>query len=96
MSNVTIRVKLTPKAAQNAVQGWEEDHLGEKLLKCAVTAVPEKGKANKCLIDFLVKKLGIKKNDICITSGKTNPVKHIQIDGMSKEIFISKLSLEQY
>ena len=52
-------------------------------LKVSVTCAAEKGKANQCLIDFLAKKTGVKKKAISIVSGKSNPVKRIQISGMS-------------
>jgi uncharacterized protein (TIGR00251 family) len=53
------------------------------MLKVKVAAAPEKGKANKCLVEFLAKQLGIKKNDIAVCSGQTSPVKQIQIHGVS-------------
>lgn len=56
---VRLLVRLTPKAAQNKVQGWATDETGQKILKASVTAVPEKGKANEALITLLAKTLKI-------------------------------------
>jgi len=53
----------------------------DDMIKIKVAAPPEKGKANQSLIDFLAKKLGTKKKDIEIISGKTNPVKVLRISG---------------
>ena len=64
------------------------------MLKIKVTAAPEKGKANQCLIKFLADCLDVKKNMISIISGKTNPIKHIQILGISKDTLTGKLNIK--
>ena len=66
--------------------------LGE-MLKIKVAAPPEKGKANRCLIGFLARQLGVKKSAVSIISGKTNPIKSVQILGMSPEMLLRKLNL---
>jgi len=58
------------------------------MLKIKVAAVAEKGKANQCLIDFLAKKTGVKKRAVSVVSGKSNPVKRIQISGIGVEEFL--------
>ena len=55
----------------------------DKMLKIKVSAAPEKGKANKCLVKFLAEKLGVKKNAVIIISGQTSPVKHVKVLGIS-------------
>lgn len=62
-------------------------------LKLKVSAAPEKGKANQCLITFLARQLKIKKNAISIISGQTSPIKHIQVTGISKDMLLKKLNL---
>jgi len=74
-----IKVKLTPKASQNAVQGWFEDENGKKLLKVSVTAVPEKGKANKAMISVISKHFKVPKTSISLISGDTSRLKIIEI-----------------
>jgi uncharacterized protein (TIGR00251 family) len=64
------------------------------MLKIKVTAPPEKGKANQCLIKFLAEYLEVKKNVISIISGQTNPVKHIQILGISKDTLLNKINIK--
>jgi len=64
------------------------------MLKVKVSAAPEKGKANKCLLGFLAGQLGVKKNAINIISGQTSPVKHIQVTGLSKDMLLNKLNLK--
>ena len=64
------------------------------MLKVKVSAAPEKGKANQCLLKFLTEQLGLKKNSVSIISGRTSPVKHIQVKGLSTETLLKKLNLE--
>ena len=63
------------------------------MLKIKITAAPEKGKANQCLIKFLAGQLGIKKNSIKIISGQTVPIKQIQITGISADCLQEKLNI---
>ena len=70
-----IQVKVTPKSAKSeffsVLDNW--------VLKIRIKAVPEKWKANKELINYLAKELGLKKNNFEITSGDTEQVKKIKI-----------------
>jgi uncharacterized protein len=75
---VKFTVKVVPGSSKTALCG-----LLDGMLKVKVAAAPEKGKANKCLVEFLAKQLGIKKNDVTVCSGQTGPVKQIQIRGVS-------------
>lgn len=85
---VLVKVKVIPGSSKTVVAG-----LIDGMLKVKIAAPPEKGKANKCLIDFLAKKLGLKKNDILITSGRTATVKSLQISNIEPEKLIEKLNL---
>ena len=67
----------------------------DDMLKIKVSAAPEKGKANQCLIKFLSKRLGVKKNAVSIISGATSPVKHVMIAGMTTETLSRKLNLNE-
>ncbi len=87
-NGVIFGVKVVPGSSRTALAGV----LGD-LLKIKVAAPPEKGKANKCLVEFLAKQLGIKKNQISILSGQTNPVKTISVADVSVEALIEKLKV---
>ena len=63
------------------------------MLKVKVSAAPEKGKANQCLLKFLAKQLGVKKNAVNIISGQTSPVKQVQVSGISTDTLLKKLGL---
>jgi uncharacterized protein (TIGR00251 family) len=65
------------------------------MIKFKVSAVPEKGKANQSLIKFLARRLGVRKRAISIISGLTNPVKCVQISGVSPETLIEELNLNE-
>lgn len=78
----TLIVKLTPKASKNEIKGWSEGANGEKILKCSVTAAPEKGKANKALIALLAKHYGVPKTCITIKRGETDKIKTVEIQGV--------------
>lgn len=65
------------------------------MLKVKVSAAPERGKANECLLKFLAGLLGVKKNALGIVSGQTHPVKRVQVSGMSAEMLLKKLNLTE-
>ncbi|MBN1974449.1 MAG: DUF167 domain-containing protein [Sedimentisphaerales bacterium] len=65
------------------------------MLKIKVSAAPEKGKANQCLIKFLAGILDVKKNSIQIISGQTSPIKKIQISGISIDTLMKKLVIKE-
>ena len=100
MDNLTIRevnegVVFTAKIVPGSSSPTKICGLLDGMLKVKVSAAPEKGKANQCLIKYLAGKLGVKKNAISIISGKTSPVKQIQVTGLSKDTLLKKLNLNQ-
>jgi hypothetical protein len=85
---VVFKVKAVPGSSRTAVSG-----LLDGMLKVKIAAPPEKGKANQSLIEFLAKKLGTKKNAVSIITGQTNPIKQVQVTGMSRQTLLKKLGL---
>lgn len=79
MSDKTISVRLTPKAARNEIKGWVADADGQPVLKVSVTTVPEKGKANEALIALLSKSWKIPKRNITIIRGEIARTKTLLI-----------------
>ena len=84
---VVFKVKVLPGSSRTAVCG-----LLDEMVKIKVSAAPEKGKANKCLLDFLAKQLGVKKGAVNIISGKTSTVKSVRVMGISVEQLSNKLN----
>ncbi|HCB56357.1 MAG: hypothetical protein UU08_C0035G0001 [Candidatus Uhrbacteria bacterium GW2011_GWE2_40_58] len=70
---LTLFVK--PNARENAILEWVD----KDTLKVSVKATPEKGKANKELIQFLSNEWNIPKSAIVITRGITAKIKQLTI-----------------
>ena len=99
MTNLTIReidngIVFIAKIVPGSSPPTRISGILDGMLKVKVTAAPEKGKANQCLIKFFAESLDVKKNTISIISGHTNPIKHIQILGLSKDTLIKKLNFK--
>jgi uncharacterized protein (TIGR00251 family) len=99
MANLTIReidggvvfaAKIVPAASRTALCGFLDG-----MMKIKISAPPEKGKANQCLLEFLAKQLGVRKNALGIISGKTNPVKSVRVSGISAEALLRRLNLNK-
>jgi uncharacterized protein len=71
-----ITIKVTPNAKKNACEGMHEG-----VLKIRLRAVPDKGKANEALIEFLSDLFDISKSAIRIVSGHTARLKRVEITG---------------
>ena len=87
---VIFTAKVVPGSSRTAISG-----LYDGMLKVKVSAVPEKGKANQCLIELLANEFGVGKKAVSIISGQTNPVKKMQIQGISKEGLLKRLDLNK-
>lgn len=83
---IRFEVRLTPNAGRNEVAGVGEDADGKPHLKVRVTAIPEKGKANKALIALLSKSLRVPKGAIAIVAGETSRVKTVEMEGEPDEL----------
>ena len=70
-----LYVRVTPRAGRNEVIKISE---GEYKVK--VTTPPEKGKANKSVIDLLADYFRVPKSFISIVGGKTTRIKIIDIE----------------
>ncbi len=84
---VVLAVKVVPASSKTAIVGQLNG-----MLKIKLSAAPEKGKANQCLIDFLAKRLGVRKNAVSIVSGATSPVKKVLIADLTVENVLNTLA----
>lgn len=73
---IVVPVRAHPKARRNAVTGV---HAGR--LKIAVTAPPERGKANDAIAALLADVLRLRPSQICLLSGATSPQKEFLVTG---------------
>lgn len=78
-TGLTLRVRLTPNASKDAVDGLAETADGFRHLGVRVRAVPEKGKANAALIAVLSQFLGLPKRDIEVIRGSTSRLKTVRL-----------------
>ncbi|MGQ2968395.1 MAG: DUF167 domain-containing protein [Allorhizobium sp.] len=79
-------VRLTPNGGRDAFDGVEVAADGLAHLKARVTAVPEKGKANKALVALLSKALKVPKSSISVVSGETSRQKILRIEGDPEDL----------
>ena len=82
-----ISVRVHPNATRNEVVGFSDE-----VWQVKVSAPPVKGKANKELITFLAKVLGVGKSSLSIAKGHTSRNKVIAIDGLTEEEVMKRLS----
>ena len=88
--DVVFTAKIIPASSRTSISG-----LLDGMLKVKVSAPPEKGKANQCLLGFLAKRLDVKKNAVNIISGHAGPVKQVKVSGVSAGTLLKKLSLNK-
>ncbi|MBU4311316.1 MAG: DUF167 domain-containing protein [Candidatus Omnitrophica bacterium] len=69
-----IELKVIARAKKEEVLKLSEDSY-----KIKVSSPPEKGKANKRIIELLSEELGVKKQDVRIVAGETSNKKIVEI-----------------
>ena len=70
-----LTVKVKPSAKKEGISVSTNE-----MLEVAVSAPPEKGKANERLIELLAKHFGVAKSRIKIVSGQTVRLKVVEVD----------------
>ena len=81
-----LALRVTPNAGANRIEGIDIRDDGTAVLRVRVTAVPDKGKANKAVIALLSKTLHVPKSAITITAGETARLKTVLVAGDAKQI----------
>jgi uncharacterized protein (TIGR00251 family) len=81
-----VPVHAQPGARRNAI-------LGERsgALRVAVTAAPERGKANAAVAAVLAESLGCKPSQVALLSGETSRQKRFLIAGLTPETVRSRI-----
>ncbi|TNC74100.1 DUF167 family protein [Rubellimicrobium roseum] len=80
-TGLRLRVRVTPNASADRIDGPETLSDGTTVLRLRVRAVPENGKANAAVIALLAKHLGVPKSAITLVAGDTARLKTLHIDG---------------
>ncbi|MBI4967093.1 MAG: DUF167 domain-containing protein [Rhodospirillales bacterium] len=83
---VRLELRLTPKARADRIDGLALDADGQWVLRLAVTAPPEDGKANRALIAFLAKSLKLPQSALALVQGAGHRRKRVAIQGSPNEL----------
>lgn len=84
---VVVDVKAQPGARRAGIVGLQGGRL-----KVAVTQVAERGRANEALVEALAEALELRKHQIELVSGGTNPLKRFLIRGIDESDLRARLA----
>ncbi|RUM87231.1 MAG: YggU family protein [Thermodesulfatator sp.] len=84
-----LKIHVQPKARRTELAGFH----GEAL-KIRVAAPALEGRANRALLEFLARKLTLKKSDLCLFSGEKSREKTVLVKGLPPEELSRRLGLE--
>ena len=76
-AQVRIALKVQPGARRTEIVGFQDD-----VLRVRVTASPERGKANRAVIELLARTLGVPKRNVTIPLGAESRSKVALIEGL--------------
>ena len=77
-----IRVKIQPNASKDEISGLGEDGI----LRVRVAAPPSDGLANRRLVRYISKKLGLRPSAVSIFSGHKGRHKVLEISGAGSDV----------
>ena len=81
-----LRVRVTPRAGRDQVNGIHDDVLWVRL-----AALPVEGRANEALVRLLSRVLGVPPRDIRVVQGATARHKLVEIDGLAVDDVCTRL-----
>jgi uncharacterized protein YggU (UPF0235/DUF167 family) len=76
-----LEVRLTPRAARDAIEGEKLLSDGRRVLAARVRAVPEKGAANESLLRLIAETCGVAAGKVSLVAGASSRLKSIRIEG---------------
>ena len=76
-----LEVRLTPRAAMDAIDGEKRLSDGRSVLAARVRAVPEKWLANAALLRLLAKSCGLAPSKVTLVAGESSRLKTVRIEG---------------
>lgn len=76
-----LKIQVSPGASATQIVGPYGDRL-----KIRIAAAPEKGAANKSLLDYLAERLGLAKNQIRLKSGSRDRTKVVEIINLEPQV----------
>lgn len=75
-----LPVRVRAGARRNDLAGEQDG-----ALKVMVTQAPEKGKANKAVLELLSRRLGVRKSQLRLLAGETSPQKKILVEDVTPD-----------
>jgi uncharacterized protein (TIGR00251 family) len=85
-SEARISLRVSPNATKNEVVGFSDG-----ILRVKIAAAPLRGKANRELVAFLSRLLGVSQSSLAIIKGHTSRSKTIAISGLSQQEVLGRL-----
>ncbi len=85
-NEVRISLRVYPNASKNEMVGFSDG-----VLRVKVSAPPIKGKANRELVTFLRRLLGVGRGSVNIIKGHSTRNKVVAVDGLSREEVMKRL-----
>lgn len=85
-NGVILPVKGAPGSKKNELRDATDG-----MLKVCCTQIPEKGKANRAILEVMAKALGVKRSQISLISGETDSRKKFLIEDISVEELRKKI-----
>ncbi len=86
-NGVTVAVRVAPRAARQRIGEIAAEANGVRVIKVAVTAAPEGGKANDAVIRLLAKAWRVPKTSLSVVSGAADRRKTIFAAGDAEDLF---------
>jgi len=83
---VLLAVKVVAGASQTRYLGELDGRA-----KVAVASPPEKGKANKALVDYIARTLGVRNRAVQVATGQASPLKTLRIEGVTAAAVLAAL-----
>jgi uncharacterized protein (TIGR00251 family) len=80
MPSVRLDVYIQPRASKTEFAGMHDG-----MIKIRIAAPAVENAANRALIEFIARRLGIAKRNVRIVSGSANRKKVLEIDGVGAE-----------
>ncbi|HEX7376360.1 MAG TPA: DUF167 domain-containing protein [Pirellulales bacterium] len=86
-NGVILPVRAHAGARRNELRAGDDG-----LMRVSVTQAPEKGKANKAIIEVLARELGLKRSQIELLAGQTAAQKRFLIRDISQQELAGRLA----
>ncbi len=77
---VRLRLYIQPRASRTEVAGLHDD-----VIRIRLAAPPVDGAANKSLVRFLARRLGVRQSEVTLAAGQSSRRKTVDVTGLSVE-----------